>query len=220
LRRSGNLDAVPEPALNRYDAPPHDGAAPRGVLLMLHGGKPHSTHAVTGRSASWRRSLSMQREIARPAQVLGLSTWLLRYAVTGWNDPASPSPVRDARWALDQVRAALGPVPVVLLGHSMGARTAVRVADDPAVVGVVALAPWFPADEPVDAIAGKPLVAVQGRHDRITSYDQTRQFVERSGPAARLVDMGAAGHYMLRQRRRWNQAALSAAADMVVATAE
>ena len=36
-------------------------------------------------------------------------------------------------------------MPVVLLGHSMGGRTAVAVADDPSVVGVVALAPWLPA---------------------------------------------------------------------------
>lgn len=211
---------MPEPALTRYDAPPEIGGRPRGVLLMLHGGKPRSTRAVDGRSASWRRSLSMQREIAWPAQQQGLSTWLLRYAVAGWNDPADPSPVADARWALDRIRAEHGAVPVVLLGHSMGARTAIRVADDPLVVGVVALAPWFPRDESPNGLDGKPLIAFHGRHDRITSYGDTERFVARAGGQARLVDMGASGHYLLRARRRWNEAALSAAADMVVETAE
>jgi len=211
---------VPEPALTRYDAPPEIGGRPRGVLLMLHGGKPRSQRVVNGRSASWRRSLVMQREIAWNAQALGLSTWLLRHRVAGWNGPADPSPVPDARWALERIRAEYAELPVVLLGHSMGARTAIRVADDPSVVGVVALAPWFPHDEPVHALGVKPLIAFQGRRDRITSYAETAAFIARAGAGARLVDLGPVGHYMLRARSVWNEAALSAASAMVVETAE
>ena len=62
-------------------------------------------------------------------------------------------------------------VPVVIVGHSMGARTGARVADDPSVRGLVALAPWFPPGEPVAALQGKDLVVAHGRRDRITSYD-------------------------------------------------
>jgi pimeloyl-ACP methyl ester carboxylesterase len=203
-------------SLNRYDAAPDAGGLPRGVVLMLHGGRPHSHRTVDGRSASWRRLLAMQLEIARPAQLAGLSTWLLRYGVSGWNDSASPSPVPDARWALDQVRATHGDVPVVLLGHSMGARTAVRVADDPAVVGVVGLAPWLPADDPITTVEGKPLVALQGHLDRITSYRETQRYVARLGGSGRVVDMGPVGHYMLRHRKRWNARALSEATAMLV----
>lgn len=203
-----------EPGLTRYDAP----GRPRGVVLMLHGGKQHSHVPVDGRSTSWRRSLSMQRAIARRAQDAGASTWLLRYRHRGWNDVDSPSPVPDARWALTEVRRQLGEVPVVLLGHSMGARTAARVADDDLVVGVVALAPWFPADDPVTPLAGKHLAAAHGSKDRITSFAATRAFCDRAGRIAASVevhDMGPVGHYMLRRIRAWNDFAISRALGML-----
>jgi len=123
--------------------------------------------------------------------------------------------VPDARWALDQVREEYGAVPVVLLGHSMGARTAARVADDRSVVGLVALAPWFPADDPADGVAGKPLVAIHGNLDRVTSARETRDYVDRLGDRARFVDMGQAGHYMLRRRKQWNRATVSSILDML-----
>jgi pimeloyl-ACP methyl ester carboxylesterase len=183
------------------------------MILMLHGGKDRSQRLVTGRSASWRRSQLMQRSIARRAREQGLSTWLLRYGLTGWNDQAAPSPVPDARWALAQIE-----VPVVLVGHSMGARAAVRVADDPNVVGVVALAPWFPPGEPVETLRGKALVAAHGRADRITSYAATREYVERAGEvasSAELVDMGDVGHYLVRRAAAWNSLALASALNIL-----
>ena len=82
----------------------------------------------------------------------------------------------------------------------MGGRTAVHAADDPAVRGVVALAPWFPAGERVDGLVGRSLRAAHGRRDRITSYRATAAYVERAGAAgvdATLQDMGRAGHYLL-----------------------
>jgi pimeloyl-ACP methyl ester carboxylesterase len=179
---------------------------------MLHGGKAQSHSPVDGRSLSWRRSRLMQRSIAPVARAEGVSTWLLRYRHRGWNDLSTPSPVPDAAWALDEVRRELGEVPVVLLGHSMGARTAVRVADDDSVVGVVALAPWFPGGEPVRPLAGKHLAVGHGRLDRITSYRQARDFVVRAREVARSAefeDLGEVGHYMLRDRGTWNEFALS-----------
>lgn len=188
---------------------------------MLHGGKQHSHVPVDGRSTSWRRSLSMQRAISRRCQDAGASTWLLRYRHRGWNDVDSPSPVPDARWALAEVRRQLGEVPVVLLGHSMGARTAVRVADDDLVVGVVGLAPWFPAEDSVAPLAGRHLAAAQGTRDRITSFAATAAFCERATGVAASVemhDMGAVGHYLLRRVRDWNDFASSRCLAMLAGT--
>lgn len=198
--------AIPTPALTRFDAP----GTPRGVILMLHGGKPNSPEVVGDRSASWQRSAWMARSIQRRAHDAGVSIWLLRYRQRGWN--GGPDRITDAREALEEVRREHGDVPVVLLGHSMGARVAVHVADDPSVVGVVALAPWWSAGDPVAHLAGRSLVAAHGRRDRITSFGQTRRFVERAqrvAAHAELVDMGPLGHYMLGRADRWNDVAIT-----------
>lgn len=198
------------PELTRRDA----GRQPAGVILMLHGGQEHSLATVDQRSASWSRSRWMMGQIAGRATRTGVSVWLLRYRHRGWNESAGslPSPVRDARWGLEEVRRELGATPVVLLGHSMGARVAVAVADDPSVTGVVVLAPWLPAQEPVSPLAGKHLAAAHGRADRITSPRQTEAFVRRAravAATAELRDMGRVGHYMLRHVSQWNDFAVT-----------
>ena len=197
-----------EPHLTRYDA----GVRPRAVVLMLHGGKDRGHEVVDGRSLSWRRTALMQRDIARTLQGAGASTWLLRFSHRGWNGGAAR--IADARRALDAVRRDLGAVPVCLLGHSMGGRTAVHVADDPSVRGVVALAPWLPPGESVEALRGKQLYAAHGSRDRITSARATAAFVRRAADvasSAEFQDMGPVGHYLLRGRAGWNEFAIESA---------
>lgn len=201
-----------EPFLTRRDV-----EDPRGLVLMLHGGRADGHAPVDERSASWRRSNAMLTHIGGRVTDAGMSIWLLRYAVRGWNERSgpTPSPVLDARWALEQVRREhpdRSALPVVLLGHSMGARTAVAVADDPSVTGVVALAPWLPADEPCTSLRDRRLAAAHGSSDRITSAKQTAEFVRRAGDVAASAEfhsMGRVGHYMLRRISAWNDFAVT-----------
>jgi predicted alpha/beta-hydrolase family hydrolase len=186
----------------------------QGLVVMLHGGAAHGAKPVTDRSLAFRRTRWMFRSITDELLSSGIGVGLLRFSVKGWtatHETEDPSPVQDARSALSDLHADFPDQPIVLLGHSMGARAAAWAADQPGVVGVVGLAPWFPPDDPVDALAGKHLVAVHGRRDRITSPRASRKFVGRAAQVAqeaRFVDLGGLGHYMLRGAEAWNRVAI------------
>ncbi|WP_110208579.1 alpha/beta hydrolase [Nocardioides daejeonensis] len=194
---------------------------PSGLVLLLHGGAQQGARPVDARSLSWRRGRALARRLHPRLAAEGIGTVLLRYRVKGWNAATGvpPAPVEDARWALAQLEQEFG-LPVAILGHSMGARTGVAVADHPCVRGVVALAPWLPADEPVGRLHGKVLRAAHGRHDRITSARATRAFVERASHIAdaRYTDMGPVGHYLLRDIGRWHDVAIAGIRETLVRT--
>jgi predicted esterase len=210
------VTSTPEARLSRPALTRLDVAAPRALVLVLHGGKPRSLAPVDGHSLSLRRARALHGTLAPRFAEAGLSTWLLTYRVRGWNGGGDP--VDDARWALAEVRREVGALPVVLLGHSMGARVAVHVADDPRVAGVVGLAPWWPADDPVSTLAGTRLVGAHGRRDRITSSSQSARFVDRAArvaASAQLLDMGPVGHYLLRRTAAWHEVAETAVRAIV-----
>ena len=191
------------------------------MVLLLHG-LVRSTEPLDARSAPWLRMRLVQVQLRSAFHRRGTASWLLRYRTGGWAPGADgrPGPVVDARWALDRVRAELGEVPVVLLGHSMGARTAVAVADDPLVRGVVALAPWFLPGDPVGTLRGRHLLAAHGSNDRVTSAEATRAYVERAvstTASADYVDMGPVGHTMLPGAAAWNRVALEATRRFLLA---
>jgi triacylglycerol esterase/lipase EstA (alpha/beta hydrolase family) len=157
----------------------HDAvASPAAVVLVLHGGKHRSRQTVTGRSLSWQRAAALGRTLGRRLRDDRVAVRLLRYRTVGWNGGAGP--IADARWALDEIAAEATDVPVVLVGHSMGGRTACQVAE---------------------------LHAAHGRRDRITRATDTRAYVMRAdevAAATSYTDMGDRGHYLLTGIHAWN----------------
>ena len=179
---------------------------PRATVLVLHGGKDRSRKTVTGRSLSWQRGAALGRTLGRRLHEDGVAVRLLRYRSVGWNGDGADK-IADARWALDGIRDELGDVPVVLVGHSMGGRTACHVAGDRTVLGVIALAPWLTSGDPVEPLTGKELHAAHGRRDRITRAGDTRAYVARAADVASatsFTDMGDRGHYLLSGIHAWN----------------
>ncbi|MBM4570386.1 alpha/beta fold hydrolase [Rhodococcus hoagii] len=137
----------------------------------------------------------------------------VRYLLRGWNG-ADRSPVHDVRRILDDLRPAQ--TPVVLVGHSMGARVAAVVADDPLVCGVLALAPWWPEGEGGCVPTGRRMVVVHGT--RTPGPHQRRR-----GDRPRWLRRGAwtpdgsvwraQGHTMLRHPGRWHRIAVDFVRD-------
>ena len=143
----------------------------------------------------------------RAGREVGLAVWQLRYRYRGWNG-TEMSPVADATWALEEIRTRYGDVPVALVGHSMGGRTALRVAGDESVRGVAALAPWLLDSEPVDQLAGRRVLIAHGSRDRVTSPTASRHYAERARAVTSEIEYVAiAGetHAMLRRWRTWHQ---------------
>ncbi|HET6818600.1 MAG TPA: alpha/beta fold hydrolase [Mycobacteriales bacterium] len=180
------------------------------VALVLHGGKEHSFDPVGRRNLPGLRMLPIAATLRARGHRLGLVVDPVRYRVRGWNGPEA-SPVADARAALESVKRRHGDVPVILLGHSMGARTAIRVCDDSNVVAVVGMAPWTPSHEPVAQTAGRRLLLLQGDRDTVTpphdSLDYARRAAAAGATVARLVVRGDA-HPMLRRWPTWHRLAV------------
>ena len=195
---------------------------PALVVLVLGGGKDVSR----ARSRPWHlaglRMWPFTWMLRRVGRAHDISVQQLQYRFRGWNAPER-SPVEDARWALNRIRAEHPEVHVVVVGHSMGGRTAAALIDDPSIVGVVALAPWWPEGAEADASGpGKKLLVMHGTADKWTDPRTSRRATERAaerGASARYLSVPG-GHFMLRNPRLWSRATrdfvLGIAADVQV----
>ncbi len=146
-----------------------------------------------------------------------LAVYRLQLAIRGWNG-AGVAAMRDLRWALDELRTAHPGLPIVLVGHSMGARTSFRLADEPVVVGVVGLAPWLPADEPVNQLRAAAVRIIHGTGDRVIPEHTTEPYLHRVAASGVTVDrtlLSGTGHAMLRRWREWHALAAEAVAKIV-----
>jgi pimeloyl-ACP methyl ester carboxylesterase len=192
---------VTEPRLRKLGA---RGADARAAVLVLHGGQENSTAPAAPWQPAYVRMIPFARDLRRAP---GVAVWQLCNRYRGWNAP-DLDPVADARWALDVLREVHPGVPVALVGHSMGGRVALRVADDPAVAGVCALAPWTPAGEPVAQLADRTVLIAHGDRDRMTDPALSYTYAERAKEVTDAVarfDVRGEGHALLRRYGEWTR---------------
>ncbi|GAA1608383.1 hypothetical protein GCM10009789_73540 [Kribbella sancticallisti] len=179
-------------------------AAPRGasdLVLLAHGGGVDSLAAA----GAWRAPIlrmwpfAVAARSAAPDAAVGL----MRYRYRGWNGPEA-HPARDLETVLDGLPSSIRRV--FLIGHSMGGRAVVAAGNHPLVAGVLGLAPWLPAGEPLVALRG-PVVFAHGTLDRITSPALTAAYTHRlraAGIPVALVTVDAEKHAMLHRPADWN----------------
>ena len=156
----------------------------KGVVLVAHGGQTSSTAPTSPLQPAVLRMIPVAGAVRLALRGSGVAIQRHRFRVRGWNG-ALASPVGDLNEALDAVVAEFGSVPVVLVGHSMGARAAVRAAGHPAVTAVAGLAPWLPPGEPAGQLAGRRVLLAHGSADSITSPAETWAFLVRRRGARR-----------------------------------
>lgn len=178
------------------------------VVLVLHGGRSQSRSPVPASALAVLRMRPFTGRI-RSVGRGRIAVASLRFAVRGWNG-AEASPVADSRWALDQLAERFPQAPIGIVGHSMGARAALRAAGHPRVESVVGLAPWLGSGEPIAQLRDRRVLLVHGSQDRTTSPEASAAYAEglrRAGITASFVEIPGDGHGMLRRPRLWHDLA-------------
>jgi pimeloyl-ACP methyl ester carboxylesterase len=205
------MDRAPRLSFTGY------GAQPEAVVLLLHGGTVDSLASVRTFEPSVLRMIPFGRSVVRDGGGR-IALAKLRYAVRGWNGDRE-SPLADARWALDRIAERFAHLPIGLVGHSMGGRVALRVADHGGVLGrydggvrsrgvrsVAALAPWLPDGEPIPVLGDRALLLAHGTADRTTDPAKTTELAEKlaaDGRNVELVRYPGASHSMFFPARPW-----------------
>ena len=197
-------DARPAPSLTPHDAP----GRPRGLVLVLHGGKARSTRRGRRGAACPGAGPRWMRDPRRPAARRAASASGCCATASAAGTATAPAQIADARWALDAgaPRARRRARSCCSATRWAGARPC-RVADDPHVrrrrraralaARRASRSPRWPASSSH---------AAHGRRDQITVARRHRAFVERArrGRRARRRSptWAAVGHYLLRGIRR------------------
>jgi pimeloyl-ACP methyl ester carboxylesterase len=175
----------------------------KAFVLVLPGGKQRDHRPLSRYALAALRMRPFVHSIRR--RVPDSAVALVRYRHRGWNDA---DPVDDVGFAYRTMRERYGPLPGILVGHSMGGRAALRAAGLPDVRGVVALAPWIPNGEPVAQLAGRTVVLLHGSRDLRTSPDATARFaVQARVLTDHVLALGIlrSGHTMLSRASLWHR---------------
>jgi pimeloyl-ACP methyl ester carboxylesterase len=174
-------------------------------VVVAHGGQSVSTEPTTAYQLAVLRMIPLVAAIRHAVRGRGVVVRRPRFEVRGWND-SNASPVGDLTRILDDLRAEFGPVPVVLVGHSMGARAALRAAGHPSVAAAAGLAPWLPPGEPVGQLTGRRILLAHGTADAVTSPADTWVYAERARALTSVteIEVGTGEHTMLWRAPLWH----------------
>jgi alpha-beta hydrolase superfamily lysophospholipase len=175
------------------------------VVVVAHGGESVSTQPTSPYQLAVLRMIPLAAAIRHAVRGQGVVVRRNRFEVRGWND-SDAAPVRDLTRLLDDVRDEFGPVPVVLVGHSMGARAALRAAGHPSVTAAAGLAPWLPPGEPVDQLAGRRVLLAHGTADAVTRPADTWVYAERARALTSVtaIEVRTGEHTMLWRAPLWH----------------
>ncbi|MFE3513791.1 alpha/beta hydrolase [Streptomyces sp. NPDC059166] len=185
---------------------------PSAAVLILHGGYETGLEAPAPGALNLPglRMLPFARVVSRAVRGdAGVRVQRVRYTHRGWNGHRE-DPLHDTVRALDALRKEAGDIPVVLLGHSMGARAALHAAGHPLVRSVVGLAPWCPPGDPVTQLAGRDVVLLHSTRDRVTSPLASQSLTaraRRAGARTCLVTIPGSDHAMIRRAPAWHHLA-------------
>jgi pimeloyl-ACP methyl ester carboxylesterase len=181
----------------------------RGAVVVAHGGKSVSTELTSPLELAVLRMAPLANAIRRALRGYGVAVCQPRFEMRGWNGELA-SPVADLGGVLDEIGQRYGDIPVVLIGHSMGARAAFRVAGHSAVTAIAGLAPWLPPGEPVDQLAGRRILLAHGTADRVTPPAQTWAYAERarSVTGVAVIEVRGGEHAMLWRAPLWHRLAV------------
>lgn len=182
----------------------------RGVVVVAHGGQSVSTEPTAAYQLAVLRMIPLAAAIRHAVRGHKIAVRRPRFEVRGWND-AQASPVRDLTRLIDDVRGRFGPVPVVLVGHSMGARAALRAAGHPSVTAAAGVAPWLPPGEPVGQLAGRAVLLAHGTADAVTSPADTWAYAERARAVTSVteIEVRTGEHTMLWRAPLWHGLAVA-----------
>lgn len=178
----------------------------RAVVMVVHGGTSVSTRPTSATQLAVLRMVPVARAIRHAVRGSAVTVVRPRFGVRGWNDPDA-SPVAD----LDRLLAALPGTTgrVILVGHSMGARAALRAGGHPLVTAVAGLAPWLPPGEPVAQLAGRRILLAHASGDTVTRPADTWAYARRAREASRVtaIEVRGSEHAMLRRAALWHELA-------------